>query len=155
MNILEKVLQHWLDQYRHEKRLERINMDNTTEDTAAIINIDTLNKLKTDMDELFEEVIQSVFTSIQSSLDELAKHPDDARTITRLFHSIKSPAASLGAEQLAAQAAAYEKQSRTAQLQDMDEALQRLMDHVSKVQARLSELNILHENQSIDSARHK
>lgn len=107
------------------------------------------------MDELFEEVIQSVFTSIQSSLDELSKHPDDARTITRLFHSIKSPAASLGAEQLAAQAAAYEKKSRAAELQDMDEAIQQLKDNFRKVLAHMSKFNIVRKNQSIDSARNK
>ena len=41
----------------------------------------------------------------------------------------------LGAEQLAAQAAAYEKQSRAAELQDMDEAIQQLKDNFKKVLA--------------------
>lgn len=90
------------------------------------------------MEEVFEEVYQSVFTSIQSSLDELQNAPNNRQTITRLFHSIKSPAASVGAEQLAALAGQYEQQSRSDNITDLNLLVENLKNNFSEVQLQLT-----------------
>jgi HPt (histidine-containing phosphotransfer) domain-containing protein len=77
-----------------------------------LINYETLRKLEHEMEDAFDEIYQSIFESIQSSIDQLLQHPTDQNEITRIFHSIKSPAASLGAEQLAKLAAKLESDAR-------------------------------------------
>ena len=72
------------------------------------------------MDDVFEEVYYSVFNSIENSISALHDNPAEQETITRLLHSIKSPAASLGAEQMERLAATYEYRSRNNELEDLN-----------------------------------
>lgn len=101
-----------------------------------VINMTTLETLRRDMEEAFDEVFESVFVSIQFSIDELKRQPIDQDTVIRLFHSIKSPAATLGAEKLSATAGELEHASRKELPQNLNELILRLQsefDQLKKV----------------------
>ncbi len=83
------------------------------DEQLPVINYATLQSLRDEMEEAFAEVYETVFNSISASIEQLQQQPADGETIIRLFHSIKSPAASIGAEQLAAVAAEYEQLAKT------------------------------------------
>jgi HPt (histidine-containing phosphotransfer) domain-containing protein len=103
----------------------------------AIIDYRQLDNLKRDLGEDFSEIYAAIFDSIDEILGQLRQHPEDRETVTRLFHSIKSPARSLGASQLAQSAELYEKQSRMKTLESIDAALVDLEQHFNDVQLEL------------------
>ena len=107
-----------------------------------VINYQTLKTLQADMEEAFEEVYLAVFTSIQSSIEQLQQLPLDIDTITRLFHSIKSPAASLGAEQLASLAADYETLSRQDQITNLAKMVDNINQKFTAVQDELKDFKV-------------
>jgi HPt (histidine-containing phosphotransfer) domain-containing protein len=118
-------------------------MAGTMDKQLPIINYDTLNALRVEMEEAFAEVYQSVFDSIGSSIQQLQQPPADGETITRLLHSIKSPAASIGAEQLAAMAEAYEQLSKVDPFSRLAERSDRLQQCYLELQRELAEYNPL------------
>ncbi len=108
-----------------------------------VINYHTLNALRVDMEDNFTEVYQSVFDSIDSNIRQLQQQPVDGDTIIRLFHSIKSPAASIGAEQLAALANDYEQLAKTDPFNQLAERTGRLQQCFLQLQQELARYNPL------------
>jgi len=135
---LEKALLQWLP----DKQINDTDNKSSNSNDLRIINYDTLEKLKHDMDDAFEEVYQSVFSSIQSSIDQLQQQTDDRETISRLFHSIKSPAASLGAEKLANLAAIYEQQSKHAATNNLDVQLKNISQSFAELGQQLNDFKM-------------
>lgn len=82
-----------------------------------ILNRDTLNKLQHEMADGFDEVYAAIMESLHGHIEDLEKY-SDPETRIRMLHSLKAPAASLGAEQLAKLAAIYEK--RATRKEDID-----------------------------------
>ncbi len=135
---LENALVKWLPDkiIKPEQQLTQIHND------PEVINYITLNKLKDEMEEAFAEVYESVFSSIQSSINQLQQQTDDHETITRLFHSIKSPAASLGAEKLAKLAALYEQQSKQPETHNLENQLDNLKRSFNELRQQLSDFKM-------------
>ncbi|MDJ0834205.1 MAG: Hpt domain-containing protein, partial [Gammaproteobacteria bacterium] len=97
-----------------------------------------------DMEEAFAEVFQTVFNSIGASIEQLQQQPTDGETIVRLFHSIKSPAASLGAEQLAALAAEYEQLAKADPFSELQQRTLNLQRSFRLLEQELENFN--HQN---------
>jgi len=112
---LEKVLIKWLGGKRLNQQGKKFN--NSRE--LKVINFTTLQQLKDDVEDAFAEIYESVFSSIESNIQQLHQQTNDTENITRLFHSIKSPAAALGAEQLADLAAEYEQLARRNDIENL------------------------------------
>ena len=110
-------------------------------DMTAVIDFNQLEKLKADLEEDFAEVYEVIFHSISEILDELSKHPHEPETLTRLFHSLKSPARSLGATRLANQAEQFEKQAHKKEVKNLEAALQELHQLYAEVKEELKDFS--------------
>ncbi len=108
-------------------------------DMTAVIDFTQLERLKADLEEDFAEVYEVIFHSISEILDELSNHPHEPETLTRLFHSLKSPARSLGATRLANQAEQFEKQADKREVKNVDGALEQLHRLYAEVKHELKD----------------
>ncbi len=138
LDSLEQSLTQWL-----EKKIIATPINSAAEKTvstkqkSSAINFEQLEKLKNDMEESFEEIYHSILLTIPSLIDELETAVNDNETITRLFHSLKTPFASIGAHKLAELAAEYEQQARDNQIEDLALAVENLRQHFRQVEGEL------------------
>lgn len=101
-----------------------------------ILNLDTLKKLQHEMEEGFDEVYTAIMESLHGHINELATS-QNSKTRLRMLHSLKSPAASLGAEQLAELAAGYEKRAMRHPDVPMDEWITALQSSLAELEQEL------------------
>lgn len=138
LDRLGKFLNQWLEQYivAAPVNTENEKQISTNPETKAI-NFAQLEKLKQDMEDSFEEIYQAILSTIPSLIDELKTTVEDNETIIRLFHSLKTPSASIGAHKLADLAAKYEQQARDNQIEDLDIAVENLRQHFRAIEEEL------------------
>jgi CheY-like chemotaxis protein len=144
--MLGEVLSRWLTPTSADFEVREDTGDGYSSNAVAqsaeeypVINMSTLATLRRDMEEAFEEVFESVFVSIQTSINELQQQPIDQGTVTRLFHSIKSPAATLGAEKLSATAGEFERASRDELPQTLDQMIEQLQTELDQLKNALKD----------------
>ena len=113
------------------------------DEQLPVINYATLQSLRDEMEEVFGEVFETVFNSISASIEQLEQQPTEGETIIRLFHSIKSPAASIGAEQLAALAAEYEQLAKTDPFTELAQRTHKLQYCFLRLQQELQDDQLL------------
>lgn len=102
------------------------------------VNEEQFSQLQNDMGEDFGLVVDSIITSIQSNLDLLNQHESAShKDLIRYAHSIKSPAANLGATHLAGLSDKLEQDLRNESVPDLDQsindlenALDQLIKHI-------------------------
>ena len=109
---------------------------------VSVLNFEQLEKFKCDMEEAFEEVYQAILSTIPSLIDELEAGPQDKETVIRLFHSLKTPAASLGAYQLSELAAEYELMARNTESPDLTQSVKELRIQFNAMQRELKKYPI-------------
>ncbi|MDJ0880011.1 MAG: ABC transporter substrate-binding protein [Gammaproteobacteria bacterium] len=135
LSTLEKVLMKWLGDKRINEEGEKYN----TSKELKVINFSTLQQLKDDVEEAFTEIFDSVINSIQENIRQLHEQTNDTQNITRLFHSIKSPAATLGAEQLADLAANYEQIARRNNIHNLSILINNIESAYAELQQELTD----------------
>ncbi|MBL7002630.1 MAG: Hpt domain-containing protein [Gammaproteobacteria bacterium] len=86
------------------------------------------DQLKNDMEDSFLEVTKSILTSIASNLSDLDQRSEKTSTddLSRYVHSIKSPAACIGATNLATMANKIENDLRQNKVQNLDKDIEEL-----------------------------
>jgi PAS domain S-box-containing protein len=138
ISTLGKSLNHWLQANISETvvDLKPITPEAVTA-VSSVIDYQQLNKFKSDMEESFDEIFQLIMTSLPSMIEELADEAQDDQAITRLFHSMKSPAASIGATALYQIAEGYEMKSRNKQAFDINQAIRELSEQFNAVESEL------------------
>jgi CheY-like chemotaxis protein/HPt (histidine-containing phosphotransfer) domain-containing protein len=138
ISTLGKSLNHWLQANISETvvDLKPITPEAVTT-VSSVIDYQQLNKFKSDMEESFDEIFQLIMTSLPSMIEELADEAQDDQAITRLFHSMKSPAASIGATALYQIAEGYEMKSRNKQAFDINQAIRELSEQFNAVESEL------------------
>jgi HPt (histidine-containing phosphotransfer) domain-containing protein len=104
-----------------------------------IIDYQQLQSLKDDLEDDFREIYDTIFFSIDDILGQIRQKTADTQTLIRLFHSLKSPARSLGANRFAQRAEYYEKQTREQTLQSLDRALDDLEGLFNQVREELKD----------------
>jgi PAS domain S-box-containing protein len=114
----------------------------STKQKNSVINFEQLEKFKNDMEESFEEIYHTILSTIPSLIDELETAANDNETITRLFHSLKTPFSSIGAHKLAELAAEYEKLARDNQIEDLALAVENLRQHFRQLEWELKSIPV-------------
>lgn len=142
LSTLEKVLYRWLGQAK-DKQADSTQPDTSTlKNKLSIINYDTLKNLQWEMEEAFEEVYQTIFTSFNSTLEKLQQKHNDNETVIRLYHSLKSQSATLGAEQLADIAEMYEAKSRKGEVDNLETSVEEIKAYITAVKNELQDFKV-------------
>ncbi|MCP4429822.1 MAG: response regulator [Gammaproteobacteria bacterium] len=143
-DILFAVLVKWIIDNSSTNRgsVKMIEPENTdsAQDSGAI-DLDTLNTLKENMGEDFNELIPVFIESahdIIASL-ELAFTQNDVKVFERHAHSLKSSSANLGGLQLSSIAAELENQARSGVLPDSETFIEQLKSEFARIEDELSE----------------
>lgn len=108
-----------------------------------VVNYHTLEALRSSMEDDCNEVFQAIYASIDSLINELSELPENSETATRLFHSIKSPASSLGAERLADLSGRYEQQAKQGDIETWPDWLTSCKETFRQYKDKLSEIEIV------------
>lgn len=134
LTSLGKSLNQWLAQHIVASPGHAIEPKAAiTEEENNIINFAQLDKFKLQMEEAFEEIYQAILSTIPELIDEIESTTADNETIIRLFHSLKTPAATIGADKLAQLAAEYEQMARDNEIKDPAIAAENLRRHFAQV----------------------
>jgi HPt (histidine-containing phosphotransfer) domain-containing protein len=110
---------------------------------AEVIHLNTFQELKSTLgSDFMHELIDTYCEETPGLLAQLrqAHSQNDAETFQRVAHSIKSSSASLGANELAAQARQLEAFGRDHTLQNVDQKLDALDAMYTQVAIALKEL---------------
>ena len=113
-----------------------------------ILNAEALTRLReldpTGANRLLPRLVEAFFKSLDRMLPELAVAcaciPPDLGTVRHVTHTLKSSAASLGAEQLSRHCAQIESMARNAQLQELESRVGAMLAEVAKARRALEEL---------------
>ncbi len=138
------TLGQYLNQWLENNKIPQTDVEQAQEQAAQqaldnLIDYQQLDKFKQDLEEDFAEIFHAILSSIPSMIDELAGQTQDTEALTRLFHSLKSPAASIGAMELSKLAEKYELQLKNNQLQDLSIPIQLLRDQFNAVKKELKD----------------
>jgi len=144
-DTLFTVLNQWIDHEKnivkavHDNREEGKNMSN---DNSSAIDHETLDRLKTNMGEDFEELIPVFIESTQEIITamEQAFNHREIEVFLRQAHSLKSSSANLGGFQLSEQAAALELEAKLGNLPASDEFIQKIKQAFEQMETELIKL---------------
>ncbi len=143
LDSLEKTITQWLGENIIAAPINSVSEKPiSTGQKSSAINLEQLERFKNDMEESFEEIYHAILSTIPALIDELEAAVNDNETITRLFHSLKTPFASIGAHGLADLAAEYEQLARDNQIEDLDLAVENLRQQFNLVERELRSLPV-------------
>ena len=139
------VLNQWIDNDNidekpvNDNKKEDIILPN---DNVNTIDLDTLDRLKTDMGDDFEELIPIFIESTQEIIIALeqAFTEQDVEVFLRQAHSLKSSSANLGGFQLSDQAAGLELEAKSGNLPVSDEFMQAIKLVFAQMESELNNL---------------
>jgi HPt (histidine-containing phosphotransfer) domain-containing protein len=116
--------------------------------SEPILNPQALARLReldpTGANRLLPRLVEAFLKSLDRMLPDLAAAcagtPPDLGTVRHVTHTLKSSAASLGAEQLSKHCAQIESMARNAQLHGLEARVGAMLEEVAKVRHALEEL---------------
>ena len=124
---LSDCLRTWLPASFHTEQKKEVKS------LADFSTIETLNstiyrRLKEEMDEDFQQVLNAFYASMESILNELENQNKEhsVNDVVRNFHSMKSAASNLGAMRLSKMAATFELNIKDGKIEDLDKSIMQL-----------------------------